>query len=161
MENYQQGPVRPVTKDLSMEYFSIEVSYGNVWVSLNDHVNFRVAVDGFGEKAYQRRRTTATSPYYDGTFLVHSTMENVQEGVTVYVTGASQNHVTENLLLLEEIFSQDSYLIRQQMDDHVETWSCQAADYTITRGHIEMHNVRATMKLSIPRLPKVTYEVSL
>ena len=157
---WQTGPAVP-RNDEGMSYFDIEVSFGVPWVSLNDHINFIASAEGFGDHAYQRRRVTATSPYYDGTFLVHSTLENVQEALSIYVLGTSQNHVTENLMLLQEVFSQDSYQLRMSMDDHRETWSCQAADFTISRGQVQMHNCRATMKLSIPRLPQVTYEVSL
>jgi hypothetical protein len=157
---YQGGPIRPL-QDTGLSYLDVEVSFGIPWVSLNDHVNYTMAVEGFGEHSYQRRRTTATSPYYDGTFLVHSTLENVTEAMSVYVLGTSANHVTENLMLLEEVFSQDAYSLRITMDDHRETWSCMTADYSIDRGHVNMHNNRATMKLSIPRLPRVSYEVSL
>ena len=142
-----------------MTDFDIEISYGSTWVSLNDGRNYTVNADDFGNRSQQRRRITATSPYYDGTFLVHSTLENVTEAVNVYVRGASPNEVTENILWLTQLIDQEQYNVRVRMDDHMETWICEPADYSIDRSHVFAHNVMALVKLSITRLPKVTYEV--
>ena len=156
----QQGPVRP-RGERTMDNFDMEVSFGVPWVSLNDRINFRVSAEGFGNKVTQQRRITADSPYFDGTYLVHSTKDNVTEEFAVYVYGSSQNHVTENLLLLEEIFDQAAYRIRLRFDDHQETWSCQTADYSVERSHVFMHNVMAVMKFQVPRFPKISYEAIL
>ena len=160
MQPHQSGPVR-IKNDKTLSYFDVEVSSGTVWTSLNDLMNYRVNAEDFGERAQTLRRVTATSPFYDGTFLVHSTLENVEEKVNVYVYGASQNHVTENMLALLELFAQDSYNVRVSMNDHVETWLCQPADYSIDRTHVMAHNGLALVKFAVPRMPKVTYEVNL
>lgn len=139
--------------------FDVEISSGSIWVSVATGNRFYMGAEDFGDKAQVLRRITASSPYYEGTYLVHAVRENVQESLSINVLGASQNHVTENLLLLEELVSQPSFRIRLTMGDHVETWSCQQADYTIQRGHIMMHNTRAVMKISVSRLPAVSYEV--
>lgn len=146
--------------NLEMDYFMAEMSLGDQWVCISDHISFYVSPEGFGEKAQVLRRTTAESPYYDGEFLIHSVKANVNETVAVYVLGASQNQVTENLMLLEEIVAQSNYRVRVWFGDHVETWDAQAADYTISRGHVLMHNARALFTMSIPRLPYVLYEVN-
>lgn len=148
-----------VAPDYTLQEFDAEISYGNTWVSLNDHVNYVIRAEDFGTSAYQRRRITADSPYYDGTFYLHSTMENVQESISVQVMGYSPNHVTENINSLIYFFSQDSFNLRKRMDDHMETWLCQPADYGIDRSHVMMHNNMAVVKLSIPRHPKIDFEV--
>jgi hypothetical protein len=140
--------------------FQFEVSYGSIWLSLTDGDRFYLGPEDFGSHAQVRRRINATSPYYEGTYLIHSVRENVQESLLVNVLGVSANEVTENLLLLEELISQPSFQMRLTLEDHVETWSCQTADYTIERGHIQLHNTRAIMRISVPRLPEVTYEVT-
>ena len=140
--------------------FSVEISYGTTWISLTDHRRFYMSSEDFGDKSQSLRRITAQSPYYEGTYLVHAVRENVTETISVYVLGSSQNQVTENILLLEELVSQFSFRVRLTLDDHVETWKCQQADYTIQRGHVLMHNGRAMMRLSINRLPDVAYEVN-
>jgi hypothetical protein len=140
--------------------FMFEISSGQYWVSLSDGMRYYVSPEEFGTHTQTLRRITAQSPFYEGTYLIHAVRENVQENVVVHVLGVSQNDVTENLLLLEELISQPSFKLRLTMQDHVETWSCQQADYVIERGHIMMHNTRATMRLSVPRLPEVTYEVT-
>lgn len=155
---FQKGVAVKAPAPLFKDTFGVEITYGAAWVDLNDYLNFRVAVDSFGSKAQTLRRITTTSPYFDGTFLVHSTRENVTEGITVWVYGVSQNHVTENLLQLEELFSQPAYRIRVRMDDHMETWTCQPCDYTIERTHVYMHNTMAAFKAQVPRMPRALYE---
>lgn len=139
--------------------FNIEVSYGDRWISLTDMINFKVAAGNFGQKSQQRRRIEANSPFYDGTYLIHSTLENITEEMAVMVYGESQNHVTENLLLLEELFSQPEYQVRILFGNHRETWYCTPADWSIDRSHVFMHNTMAIMTLQIPRLPRTTAEV--
>lgn len=150
---------RPENPNDELENFSVEISLGDYWVSLSDGIRYYVSPEGFGEKAQTQRRVTASSPYYEGTYLVHAVRENVSETITVGVTGVSQNDVTENLLFLEEMILQPAFKIRVTVQDHVETWSCQSADYAIERGHLMLHNTRAMMKMQISRLPEVTYEV--
>jgi hypothetical protein len=143
-----------------LDNFNIECQFGQTWYSLSDGLRFYVSPEDFGTKSQVHRRVTAQSPFYEGTYLIHAVRENITEQITVGVLGVSQNDVTENLLLLEDMVSQPSFLLRLTMGDHRETWSCQTADYSMERGHIMMHNCRAMMKLSVPRLPDVTYEVT-
>lgn len=151
---------RSTPDPLVLDNFNFEIHNGSYWVSISNGLRFYIDPDGFGEHAQAQRRITAQSPFYEGTYLVHSVRENVQETVTVGVLGSSQNEVTENLLMLEELITQPSFKMRLTMQDHAETWSCQSADYTISRGHVLMHNIRATMRISVSRLPEVTYEVT-
>lgn len=144
--------------DLALSNFEAEISYGEYWISLSDGLRFYMSAEDYGEKAQVLRRITASSPFYDGTYLVHSTRENVTESVSVYVMGSSQNQVTENIALLEELINQRRFSVRIQVGDHRETWTCQPADYTISRGHILMHGGRALVRMQIPRLPDVSYE---
>lgn len=143
----------------TLENFDVTISSGTTWYSLTDGIRFYMSTEDFGDKAQVLRRITAASPYYEGTYLIHAVRENVQEMLTIGILGSSQNQVTENILLLEELVSQPSFRLRLTMGDHAETWLCQQADYTIQRGHINMHNTRAQMKLAVPRLPAVSYEV--
>ena len=154
---FQRGTTY-VPDDYDLDDFDTEVSYGNSWVSLNDHVNYRISAEGFGQSSYQRERVTARSPFYDGEFYIHSTFGNVTEHVEVFVRGYSQSHVTTNVNSLVAYFSQPSYNIRKRIDDHMETWSCQPADYSIDRSHVYMHNCMAVAKFEVIRFPKVTWE---
>lgn len=155
---YQKGGAVEPPKPKFVDSFGVEITYGAAWIDLNDLLNYRVSAEAFGTKAQVLRRITTTSPYFDGTFLIHSTKENITESVTVFVYGVSQNHVTENLLQLEELFSQPAYRIRVRMEDHMETWTCQPGDYTIERTHVYMHNTMAAFKAQVPRMPSALYE---
>lgn len=156
----QRGPVS-VNQDDAMQEFDLTISYGLENVTLNDVVNYQVSAEDFGSKQQQLRRIEAESPFYDGTFTVHVTKANITENVTIYVRGASQNQVTENLLFLEELFAQPTYTMTLRMDDHLETWKCWPAEYAIERSHVYMHNGMALFKASIPRHPTVSYEAIL
>lgn len=139
--------------------FDIEISWGSNWISLNDHVSYRVSGDTFSDRSQTRRRQTVNSVFYDGTYETHSVLENIQETVGVYILGSDQNVVTEGILALEDYFGQSVYNLRVSQDNHRETWLCQPAEWTTDRAQVNAHNIRATMKFAIPRFPKVTYEV--
>lgn len=145
-------------RDSGIRHFDVEVSWNDQWISLNDHVRFVLGAESLGERTVSRRRTTITSPFYDGEYEVHSVRENVKEVLQVYVLGPSQSQVTEHLLLLEDAFEQFVYNVRVTMDEHREVWTCQSADWSVDRSHVNAHNVRAHMRIEIPRLPKVAYE---
>lgn len=144
-----------------MQEFDLTISYGLENISLNDVINYQVSSEDFGNKQQSLRRIEADSPYYDGSFTVHVTKQNVTESLSIYVRGASQNHVTENLLFLEELFMQPTYTMTLRMDDHLETWSCEPSEYSIERSHIYMHNGMAVFKVQVLRHPTVTYEAIL
>lgn len=136
------------------EQFAAEISYGLEWVSLHDHFNFKIAAADFGSKSVQHRRREVSSAFYDGTFLIHSTKENVTEQVGIYVYGQSQNDVIENLAMLEELFTQFQYHLRFRVGDNEETWYCMPADFSIERTHVYLHNNMALFKASVPRKPR-------
>lgn len=141
--------------------FSALISYGDQWVNLNDGNRFKFRADGYGQKSQTLRRITVDSPYFDGTYSIHTTKENVNESVMIEIRGASQNIVTENMLLLLDCVAQDTYQIRFDAEDHRETWQCEPADYTVDRSQVLLHNRMATVTLSIPRLPDPIYELKI
>lgn len=153
----QQNPP-DVVEDFA-DTFTAEISYGLEWVSLNDHLNFKLAADEFGTRAVTLRRKEVSSDFYDGSFLIHTTKENVHEVVSIWVHGGTQNEVTENLLMLEDLFSQPTYQIRIRFGDHRETWICMSADYAIERTHVYMHNGIALFKATVPRKPNMINEL--
>lgn len=153
----QPGMIRPV-KQGGMAGFDFEVFNGVTWVTLNDHINFYVGGDSLGSNTQGRRRFTVQSSMYDGDFEVHSTASSVTEQVTVYVLGATQLDVSDNIESLRKWFSQATFNIRITRDEVRETWRCFPAEWSVDRGQVMSHNKMAQMRLSIPRFPKVTYE---
>lgn len=144
---------------LKLPNFSVEISYRSQWIDITDHANYRIDPSDFGTSNTQWRRITATSPHYEGSYDIHAVRDNVTEQITITIYGQSQNHVTENILLLVDAVSQPQWRLRMTVQDHRETWVCQRADYAIIRSHVFLHNTMAQMKLSIPRHPRVSYEV--
>jgi hypothetical protein len=148
----------PVKEDFANS-FLIEVSSGDEWINVSDGLNFEISATEFGTKTLSRRRIQASSPFFDGTYLLHSTEENITEPLTIIVYGETQNDVTENILLLQQLFSQFRYKVRVRYGNHRETWNCEPADYSLERTHTYLHNNMAMIRFQIPRLPKMTQEV--
>jgi hypothetical protein len=153
----QEGSIRP-RRVSGMESFDFEVYDGVRWVTLNDHIHYYVGAESLGTSQQGRRRYTVQSSMYDGDWEVHSTANSVTESVSVHITGVDQIDVSDSLLQLEEIFVQPVYNIRVTRDSVRETWTCYPAEWSIDRGQVQSHNVRAVMTLSIPRFPKKTYQ---
>jgi len=156
-EDIQFGAVLGTQSNM-MSGFNFEVSWNNQWISLNDHIRYRVAADSFGQQAYSRRRNSVTSPFYEGSFETHSVRENVSETVSIYVTAPSQSQLVEQILLLESIFNQSVFNARKTQDEAREVWVCMSADYTVDRTHVQAHNCRAIFTAQVPRLPAVQHE---
>ena len=157
-QEFQPGALN-LHQDNSLQSFNLEASWNDQWISLNDMSRFRVTGEGMGSQQITRRRQTVTSPFYDGEYETHSVRENVKEQVGIYVRAASQSQLTENILLLEDIFSQSVYNIRRTLDEAREVWVCQSADYTIDRTQVWTHNCMAVFTAEVPRLPAVSHEV--
>jgi len=153
----QEGGIRP-RQTSKMTGFDVEIFDGIRWVTLNDHVHYYVGADSFATSQQGRRRYTVQSSMYDGDWEVHSTANSVTEQVTVVVLGVDQIDISDGIIQLQEVFTQPVYNVRISRDTVRETWLCYPAEWSIDRGQIQSHNVRATMTLSIPRFPKVTYE---
>lgn len=159
MKSMEKKP--PEVRKTFRDDFNVEISYGAEWQSLNDHLNFKVAAEDMGTSSTAWRRKEVASSFYNGTFLVHATKENVSEALSIWVYGQSQNDVSENLALLSELFSQDRFHIRVRYGDHQETWFCMTSDYSIERTHVYMHNQMAVFKAQVPRRPDKKTELVL
>jgi hypothetical protein len=141
------------------ERIDIEVHTGTHWLSLNDHYNYILGAKTLDTSTQSQRNHSATSPLYDGEFVVHSTLGNVTETIEVYVLGNDQVTVGDNLARLMDAFRQSMYNVRRTFGTDVEVWTCWPSEYSIQRGHVNIHNKRATIAFSVPRLPKVSREV--
>lgn len=153
------GVDHPPASEGSLTYFDVEIHDGVSWMSLNDDYNFKLGAKSLDQVQQGRRRHSVSSPFYDGEWEVHSTLTNVQETLEVFVNGADQLIVTDNITRLKEAFSQSLYNVRISMDLDVQVWRCFPAEYVLKRGQVNAHNMRAEMTFSIPRFPKISHEV--
>jgi hypothetical protein len=149
----------PKGSAVGLKYLDIEVHDGVSWLSLNDHHRYTAGAKSLETSTQGRRRHTVSSAMYDGEWEVHSTKTNVQETVEVYIEGEDQTLITTYQNRIIEAFSQSLYNVRITRDDDVEIWRCFPAEYSIKRGHVNLHNFRSEVTFSVPRFPKVTYEV--
>ena len=157
-EQYQIGRLHQSGNDFEL-VFDAEISDAGRLHSLNDHFNFKVSPEGFGINAQTFRRKDVTSDYFEGSYNVHSVRDNTKRSVEVWVYGADQTQVTENILDLVNWFTADAYNIRIRTGDSLETWLCQPADYSIDRSHVFLHNCMAKATFTISVSPKVSYEI--
>jgi hypothetical protein len=146
-------------KPIGLTYFDIEVNNGITWVSLNDHIRYIAGAGSLSDDSHSLRNITAASSMYDGTWVIHSSDENVAETLEIQVLGSNYSELEENAADLIGWFKQLGYYVRVSLDNHVETWRCFPADYSRTRGHVHAHNTLQIIRLSVPRLPAVTREV--
>lgn len=144
---------------LKTEMVDVEVYDGTRWVSLNDGHRYRLGAGTFRDTTQSRSRVTVKSSMFDGEWVTHTTKDNVTETIEVYIMAAHHSAVSELIEDLTEAFSQYIYNVRVSLGNHVETWRCFPADWSIARGQVEIHNTRATVRLNVPRFPQVTREV--
>lgn len=153
------GVDHPPISQRGLGFFDIEVHNGITWMSLNDTFRFRASARSLESVTQQRRRKTVTSSMYDGEWEIHSTLSNAEEKVEIDIYGADQVEISDNIQRVIAAFSQRLYNVRVTMDNDRQTWRCFPAEYSITRGQVNAHNRRATISLSVPRFPKIVYEV--
>lgn len=152
------GQVSPTPK-IKLSRFDVDVFNGSRWVPLNDHLNYEVGANSLTATQQSRRNHTASSPLYDGEWIVHSSLSNTQETLQVYVYGSDQNQLALNIQDLIDWFSQGFYRLRVIRNNDVEVYDCFPADYQVDRSHVLSHNGRASVTFTVPRLPQITREV--
>ena len=144
--------------DTGLRYMAAEISYGTRWVNLNDGLTYKIGADTRENTSKTWRKTTADSPILGGNYLVHAVPDMVQEQIGVWVYGATQTEVSDNLHTLIELFEQYDYRIRWTFDEYREYWRCQLADATMSRGQVWTHSLMASASFQVPRYPDVSTE---
>lgn len=153
--------MRPLTApaETGLGYLAVEVSYGSRWLNLNDGVVYRIAAEQTRDtSAKSWRKTTTDSPILGGNYLIHAVPDMVAEQIGVWCYGADQTDVSDNMFTLLEVFEQYEYSIRWTLNEYRETWRCQLADATLSRGQVWTHSQMALAHFTVPRYPDVTRE---
>jgi len=142
-----------------LDYLAVEISYGTRWVNLNDGLVYKIGAESTRDSVSKSwRKVTADSPILGGNYLIHAVPEMVGEQVGVWVYGATQTEVSDNLFGLMELFEQYDYRIRWTLDEYREYWRCQLADASVSRGQVWTHSLMAKAEFAVPRYPDVTRE---
>lgn len=127
-------------------------------LDLNDHLNYEVTTEIFGgQTSYERQ--VASSPYVDGSVTVHRRKNNVNDTFVVYVMGADQVEVQNNVKTLIDAFSQDVFNVTVLLDSAEYTYQCEASDYQIEWSHVHFHNRKVRVIFSLSRKPIATVGV--
>lgn len=148
-----------MTTKTGLDYLAAEVSWGSRWVNINDGEIYKIAGDETRDSTAKTwRKVTADSPILGGNYLIHAVPDMVSEQISVWVYGQSQTELSDNLFTLMELFEQYDFRIRWTFDEYRETWRCQLADATMSRGQVWTHSTMAKASFTIPRYPDMTRE---
>lgn len=147
-----------MTSDTGLKYLAAEISYGTRWVNLNDGVIYKIGAESRDSTARTWRKVTADSPILGGNYLIHAVPEMVSEQLSIWVYGATQTEVSDNLFGIVDLFEQYDFRIRWTFDEYREYWRCQLADATLGRGQVWTHSLMAQAQFTVPRYPDVTRE---
>lgn len=142
-----------------LDYLAVEISYGSRWVNLNDGETYKISADQTRDTTTKQWRKVVTdSPVLGGNYLIHAVPDMITETIAVWVYGQTQSEVADNLFGVTRLFEQYDYRIRWTLDEYRETWRCQLADASMSRGQVWTHSLMAAAHFSVPRYPDVTRE---
>jgi hypothetical protein len=160
MRLFQQGSVNLPYSDEPMD-IDVEVSYAGFWHSVNDHVNFRTAPEGFGTVEQTWRRREVNSDYFQGSYSTGQVRDNTKRSLSIYVRGQTIAQMVEAQQNLIDWFTQDEYNVRFRTEDLMETLVCECADYRIDMGHVLLHNRMSLVALTYAAHPDTSLEMVL
>jgi hypothetical protein len=158
MRLYQKGSVNLPYNDDPLD-LDIEISYAGLWHSLNDHVNYRAGVEGFGVVEQTWRRKDIVSDWFKGSYSTGQVQDNTKRTMQVYVRGQTMADMAESREQLLLWFTQDEYSLRIRLDDLLETMTCECADYRIDMNHVFLHNRMCAVTLMYSVRPTTSYEM--
>lgn len=77
-------------------------------------------------------KSTVTSPFVHGRFVVNERMGAAEAGIEVYVLGSDHTQVMNRVgTLLEAFTEQHEYVLRLVVDSVVHEWLCERADFEV------------------------------
>lgn len=100
-------------------------------LDLNDGVKYTLARSiNVGSVAWEK--STVTSPYVHGRFVVNERMDASEAAIGVYCLGATDSALNTNLgTLLEAFTEQHEYVLRISVNGVDHQWTCERADYEV------------------------------
>lgn len=142
------------------EYLMVRawVSTSTGWLDLNNHNGFEIDGDSLGNRQVTHRRQEVSSPYLPGSWVVNSVPEMVTETVGVWVRGSSHAEMYFRLAALQDAFTQPTFFMSWQVEDHQETWVCNLSDYSINTQREFLHSRTARFVAQVPRYPYAPQE---
>lgn len=97
-------------------------------LNLNDHVTYAVSGNSLWRASRRWSRVQPESIDMHGSVTTHRKLEMASDPFSVYVHGASLSALDTALGVLLDAFSQQRYVLQQQVDGADHQWSCQEAD---------------------------------
>lgn len=153
------GKIPPPSELGKLTSYNFEVSWGGLWVSLNDEINYRIHPDTGQQKARSYRQIKTSSPIVEGDQLIHAVPDMVVETIKIWVYGQDMADFEDNMEGLEKLFEQFSFNIRVTKNNHREVWKCQmATQMTQEKGHVWMHHEMGIFGVTVPRYPTISRE---
>lgn len=121
---------------------------------------YDLGAESFAEVNQTWRRKQVTNPHVEGEFTVHAERENTVTPLAVYVQDTTRAATRVAVEVLKDALSQLQFTLTYRLDDTVQTWLCEVADFTEDTQHAFLHEGLTLIKAQIPRRPGVVYTVT-
>lgn len=114
---------------------------------------YRVAGDSFTDEQVSHRKTEASNPYVEGTFVVNTVRENVGTSLNVWVVTETRMELLRAVQQLTDAFDQAMFTVTLDVGGATQLWNCVTSDYSVESGREFMHATRAKVVCQLNRLP--------
>lgn len=120
---------------------------------------YYIARNGIGPGGITHAKTEASSPFVDGSFLVHRRKEMSIIPMVVNVRASTAIALHGRIEELTEAFTQFSFKMNVEIDGVAYEWSCETANFTVgdngAWGDLELRSYHQRVALEVPRMPTI------
>lgn len=116
---------------------------------------YRISGESFASETISHRKTEASNPYVEGTFVVNTVRENVGTTLAVYVytDPPNRNELLRAVDALRSAFDQAYFTVTVTIEGGTQLWNCVTSDYTVESQREFVHASRAKVVASLNRMP--------
>jgi hypothetical protein len=120
---------------------------------INEHITYYAAPQFLGGQV-QWSRTTAGSPWLNGTRTTSRVLEMVTEQLTIEVKAPTTLESQVAMATLIAAFQQDSYTLTVEVDgEAIYSYLCESADYQVVWMGPRLVSKQGQATFSVPRQP--------
>lgn len=133
---------------------SLVISDGVSGIQLNNRsAGYALAADARRERSITWRKTEATNPFVEGSYVTSAVKENITEQVAVYVYGSTALQCRNRVEALIAAYSQIRYSMTWTLEGAEEVWACMPADVQIGTQKEYQFARMALVTATVPRHP--------
>jgi len=120
---------------------------------------YRISGESFASETTSHRKTEASNPYVEGTFVVNTVRENIGTSlaVWVYTDPPNRNELLRALGALKDALDQAFFTVTLTVNGGTQLWNCVTSDYNVESQRELVHATRAKLVAQLNRLPYEEY----